>query len=145
MSTATALASPTGPTADERGPLRPICADDRADNGPTAEPALSGALAAACAAGSVALYRQRSTGSLRRVPYLAPDTDAREAAAWFALRRDDGAAVATIATEAGVSRVTVRRALAALDLAEAVEDGDLDDMYGEGVVAIVVAGDEDSE
>jgi hypothetical protein len=46
--------------------------------------------------------------------------------------------VGAIAAEAGASRLTVRRTLVVLDLAEAVEDGDLDDLYTDGVVAIVV-------
>jgi hypothetical protein len=93
----------------------------------------------------VHLYRQRGTGSFRRLPYLAPDTEAREVADWLALRREEGASVATIAAEAGCSRVRVRRTLVALDMAEAVEDGDLDELYEDGVVALVIAGDEDAQ
>ena len=144
-STATALADPTAPTTDERAAHAPICADDSPDVGLGADLSASGALAAACAAGSVALYRRRRTGTARRVPYLAPGTAAREVADWMADRREDGASVAALACEAGCSRVTVRRTLAALDLAYAVEDGDLDDLYGPDVVALVVAGDEDAE
>lgn len=108
--------------------------------------ASAGLLADACAAGRVALFRERDTGTLRRLPYLAPESEAREVAEWFAAAREDGASVATIAGEAGCSRATVRRALAALALTEEVEAGDLDEMYEDGVVAVVVSGsDEDDQ
>jgi len=139
-------AHPTA-TAPTGSAPAPTYADADPPVGPVAEhstPQPSTRLAAACAARTVALYRQRATGSLRRLPYLAPDTTAREVAEWFALRRDEGQRVAAIAAEAGVSRVTVRRTLVALDLAEAVEDGDLDDLYDEDTVALVLAGDEDA-
>lgn len=106
----------------------------------------SSGLAAACAAGTVALYRERGNGTLRRLPYLAPGSPAREVADWFAMRLEEGATVAVISTEAGVSRITVRRTLAALALTEAIEDGDHDDAYEPGVVALVLGGvDEDGD
>lgn len=144
--TSTALATPPPAHADEASAPEPTYADADAQVGPVpeaAEQSPSAGLAAACAAGTVGLYRQRGTGTLRRVPYLAPDSTAREVAEWFVLRRDEGQRVAAIAAEAGVSRVTVRRTLVALDLAEAIEDGDLDDLYDDDTLALVLAGDED--
>lgn len=146
-STATALLATTTATTPEGSAPAPTYADADALVGPvadTTEQNPSTGLAAACAAGTVALYRRRGTGSLRRVPYLAPETTAREIAEWFALRREEGLRVAAIASEAGCSRVTVRRTLVALDLAEALEDGDLDDLYAEDTVALVLAGDQDA-
>lgn len=105
----------------------------------------AGLLAEACSRGTVALFRQRGTGTLRRLPYLAPESEAREVADWFACRREDGASVASIAAEAGVSRATVRRALAALALTEEVEAGDLDDVYAPDVVAVVVGGNDEDD
>lgn len=145
MPTAPPLPRPHGPTSAGGTASAPICGPADAEGLPVPEASVSAGLAAACADGTVALYRQRGNGSLRRVPYLAPGHPAREVAEWFALRREAGASIATVAREANVSRVSVRRTLAALDLAEAVEDGDLDDLYDEGVTALVVAGDEDAE
>lgn len=131
--------APDAPQADAEPLVGP--APEGTDPQPSA-----GLLAEACAAGRVALFRQRGTGTLRRLPYLADGSEAREVAEWFAAAREDGASVATIAGEAGVSRATVRRALAALALTEEVEAGDLDDVYAPDVVAVVVGGsDEDDQ
>lgn len=144
-----------GPTAEHHAAPAPTASAPEptqtpatAPQAPAAEGAAdqgSAALLAAVASGAVALYRRRGTGTLRRLPYLAPGTPAREAANWYALRLDQGASVANIAGEAQVSRANVRRALAALDLAEAVEDGDLDDLYAEGTDALVFGADEDEQ
>lgn len=116
-----------------------------ASTAPAAEPApasgSTGLLRAAASAGTVRFYRQRANGSTRAIPYLAEGTEGREVAEWVAARTDDGASVATVAEETGLSRATVRRTLAALALTEEVEDGDLDDLYEDGVTEIVLAGD----
>lgn len=143
------LAPASSHTAEASAPDAPY-ADAEALVGPAPEGTdpqpSAGLLADACAAGRVALFRERGTGTLRRLPYLAPDSEAREVAEWCAAAREDGASVATIASESGVSRATVRRALAALALTEEVEAGDLDDVYAPDVVAVVVGGsDEDDQ
>jgi hypothetical protein len=101
-------------------------AAEQPEQAPTAEP---GVLAAAVAAGAVHLYRARRTGTLRRLTYLAPASEGREEAEWYALRLDEGATINQLAGEVGVRPLTVRRALWALDLTEALEAGDLDDLY----------------
>ncbi|MDQ1629448.1 MAG: hypothetical protein QOI54_3192 [Actinomycetota bacterium] len=108
-------------------------ADADAAQGPTADhspasPSTS-ALAAAVADGSVALYRVRVSGTLRRLTYLAEGTEAREVANWYAERLDEGATVKDVAAEAGVRPLAVRRSVWALELAEAIDDGDLDDLW----------------
>lgn len=114
------------PTVTDHEPVDADQADEQPPHAPGAE---SGVLAAAVAAGTVALYRVRRTGTLRRLAYLAPGTTARQEADWYAMRLDEGATIKDLAAEAGVRPLTVRRALWALDLAESVEDGDLDDLW----------------
>jgi hypothetical protein len=120
-------------TAPEHAPVDADLADADAPVAPEADttpasPSTS-ALADAVAAGTVTLYRLRGTGTLRHLAYLAPGTPDREVAQWFSHRLDTGATIPDLAAEAGVRPLTVRRALWSLDLAEAIEDGDLDDLY----------------
>jgi hypothetical protein len=119
-------------------PPTPVDADqadadaDQADvDSQLAPPAEPGLLAAALAAGAVSLYRVRRSGTLRHLTYLAPGSEAREVAEWYAYRLDEGVTIKGLAAEAGTRPLTVRRALWALDLAEAVEDGDLDGLCDE--------------
>ncbi len=102
-------------------------------------------LAAACAAGQVHLYRLRSTGTLRHLPFLAPETPARMHAEWFAMRVIEGQRVRQVAHDAGVSVATVRRHLSALALTESIEDNELDDLYEPDVEAIIMENEEDEE
>jgi hypothetical protein len=104
-------------------------------------------LQAAATKGTVHFYRVRANGSTRAVPYLKPDTSAREVAEWIANEVDEGKSVALVATEAGLSRATVRRALAAVELAEEVEEDneDLSALYEEGVDAIYLSATEDDD
>jgi hypothetical protein len=96
-------------------------------------------LSALCAAGAVRLYRVRATGTTRRVPYLAVDTDQRAVAEWLSDRIDmDGAPLADVAAEVGLSRPNARRLLAALELTEEIDAGDWDDLYEEGVTTLFV-------
>ena len=117
-------------------------APESAEGGTTTQP---GALAALCAAGSVRLFRQRASGSLRALPYLCPGTHARETAEYLADLVDDGASVAAAATATGLSRASVRRALANLSLAEDIEDGLHGDTAEPDLTALVFAGDADEE
>lgn len=100
-------------------------------------------LAAACEAGTVRLYRLRANGTRRAVPYLTGD--AREVAEYYAEQREAGQSVAAIATEAGTSRPTLRRALAALALTEEIEAGDHDDLFEDGVAELEFGGDDADE
>jgi hypothetical protein len=79
--------------------------------------------AAESAQADVAFYRQRKSGTLRRLPYLAPGTPERKAAEKVAAQVDKGTPVAVIAEASGRSLSTVRRLLAAVDLAREVESG----------------------
>ena len=110
--------------------------------GPVAQP---GALAALCAAGSVRLFRQRGTGTLRALPYLAPGTPTRETAEYLAELLEDGASVAQAAADTGLSKATVRRAKENLALAYDIEAGDYDDLVEDGLDAVILAGDADEE
>ena len=101
-------------------------------------------LTAAARTGTVKFYRQRANGSTRAVPYLKPDTEAREIAEWIANEVETGKSVAAVAAEVGLSRATVRRALAAVALAEEVEEDDtLADVYEDGVDAIYLSATDD--
>jgi hypothetical protein len=121
----TSTTNPAPVDADQADADAPVAPEAEAS---PASPSTS-ALAALLADGSVALYRVRGNGSLRRLTYLAFGTEGREVANWYAHRLDEGATIKEVATEAGVRPLTVRRALWALDLTEAIEDGDLDDLY----------------
>ncbi|MHA4950578.1 helix-turn-helix domain-containing protein [Micromonospora sp. SD19] len=99
-------------------------------------------LAAACAAGTVRLFRLRGTGTTRRLPWLTGE--ALEAAEWYRLRCDQGATVRQVAEQCETSKATVRRALATLALMDEITDGLHDDLYAEDVTEIVFgAGDGD--
>lgn len=132
-------AVPVLPTADAIG------LETDAEPTEPAAPSPTGvsALAAACAAGAVRLFKLRGTGTLRRLPYLTGA--AREHAEWFAYRLETGASVATIAAETGTSRATVRRNLAALALTEEIESGLHDDIWEDGLTEVVFGGYEDEE
>jgi hypothetical protein len=97
-------------------------------------------LAAACAAGTVALYRLRGTGTTRRLPWLTGA--ALETAEWYRLRVNQGATVRQVAEECLTSKPTVRRALNALALMEEITDGVHDDAYTEGVTEILFSGED---
>lgn len=100
-------------------------------------------LAAACEAGTVRLYRLRSTGTRRLIPYLTGE--AREVAEFLAHEVEVRRSVAIVAASAGMSRPTVRRALAALALVEEIEAGDHDDLFEDGVTEIEFGGDDSDE
>jgi hypothetical protein len=126
---------------------------DQAAVEPTYEPELPeggtstqpGALAALCAVGSVRLFRQRGTGTWRALPYLAPGTPTRETAEYLTDLMDDGASIAQVAADTGLSKATVRRAVENLALAYDIEDGDYDDLVEGGLDAIILAADADGE
>jgi hypothetical protein len=150
--TSTTVPTPAAPSADASAPI-PTQTPEPAPVHPVAEaatpepaPSAPGALAAACAAGTVALYRVRASGTLRHIPFLVDGTPARMEAEWYAWQiADEGQPVRVVATAAGVSVATLRRALTALALTEAIEDQELDDLYAPDVEAIFVEGTTDYE
>lgn len=135
---------PTPTTQPTANPPEPTPPRATSPDGDLATPALPGrALAALAADGQVAFYRLRADGTARRIDYLTGL--ARDGAEWFAYRIEEGDSVASVAAEAGVSRATVRRALAGLALVDEVEDGDLDDTYVVGATVIELAHDQAEE
>ena len=102
-------------------------------------PEPSTALLQAAMTGAVKFYRVRASGSLRAVPYLPEGTEAREVAEWIANEVDEGKSVAQVAFETGLSNATVRRAIACIELADDLYDGELSEMYEEGVDAIYLS------
>lgn len=116
----------TAPAGDVASPTAPVSA-----------------LAALAADGQVTFYRVRASGKVRRVAYLTGQ--ALEHAEWFAHRIEAGESVKAVAAEAGVSRASVRRALAGLALVEEVEAGELDEVYSPAVAAIYLTNDQAEE
>lgn len=92
-------------------------------------------LAAACAAGTVRLFRLRSSGTTRRIPWLTGD--ALETAEWYRLQLDEGLSVRQMAEDCATSKATVRRALTTLALMDEVTEGLHDDAWSEGVTEIM--------
>lgn len=107
------------------------------------EQAATSPLAAACAAGTVRLFRLRGTGTTRRLPWLTGE--ALEAAEWYRLRVDQGDSVRQVAEACETSKATVRRALATLALMDEITDGLHDDLYAEDVTEILFGADEDGD
>ena len=109
----------------------------------TEDTATTSPLAAACAAGKVRLYRQRSTGTTRLIQYLTGI--ARDEAEYYAYWVERGRSVADLAAEGLSSRASVRRKLAALALTEEIEAGDHDDLWEEGLAEVVFGGGDDAD
>lgn len=84
----------------------------------------------------VKFYRLRKSGTARRLPYLAPGTPERAEADTIAAQVASGTAVAQVATKAGVSGSTVRRMVAAVQLAQDVESGVYAKAINEGKVVL---------
>ncbi|MEV0153181.1 hypothetical protein AB0H57_05485 [Micromonospora sp. NPDC050686] len=100
-------------------------------------------LAAACAAGTVRLFRLRGTGTMRRLSWLAGE--ALETAEWYRLCVDQGATVRQVAEACETSKATVRRALNTLALMDEITDGLHDDLYAEDVAEIVFGAESDED
>jgi hypothetical protein len=147
-STATASATPSSAAPDLAG-TEPTQNAATAVVGPVADLALASApaghTAEAAAAGVVTFYRLRGNGSARHLPYLAPDSAEREVAEWFTEQYEAGASVSALARETGVSRATVRRALAAVELADDIELGYYDDLVTDDVDAVFLAADDSDD
>lgn len=84
----------------------------------------------------VQFYRLRKSGTMRRLPYLAPGTPERKDAEKAAAQVTKGKSVATLAEESGRSVSTIRRMVAAVQLAEEVETGKYDDQIKDGKVVL---------
>lgn len=133
-------AAPYGPEPLTEKPVAadPVQAEESTPPAPPTDEeddAAPSPLAAACEAGTVKLYRLRSTGTTRRLPWLTGD--ALEVAEWYRLRVDQGATVRQVAEERGTSKATVRRALTTLALMDEITDGLHDDLYAEDVTEIL--------
>ena len=139
----TSTTAHTPHVTDAVGP-EPSLAAQTAEGGPVAPPVALVALLTD-QAHPVRLYHQRASGSLRALPYLAIGSDARATAEYLADLVEDGASVAAAAIATGLSRASVRRALANLSLAEDIEDGLHDDTEEPDLTALVFAGDADEE
>ena len=96
----------------------------------------AGRKAGASVLADVAFYRQRKSGSLRRLPYLAPSAPERKAAEKVATQVAKGTSVADLVTSTGESTSTVRRMVAAVQLAREVEAGDFADQIKDGKVVL---------
>lgn len=134
--------TPTQPPVTEPADALPTQTPEEAEYVQAADlatPEASTALLQAAMTGAVKFYRVRKSGSLRAVPYLPEGTEAREVAEWIANEVDEGKSVAEVAFETGLSKATVRRAIACIELADDLYDGELSEMYEEGVDAIYLS------
>jgi len=134
--------STTQPANTEPADTLPAQTPEDAEVGPAADlvrPEASTALLQAAMTGAVKFYRVRANGSTRAVPYLPEGTEAREVAEWIANEVEEGKSVAVVADETGLSRATVRRAIVCIELADDLYDGELSEMYEEGVDAIYLS------
>lgn len=81
-------------------------------------------------------YRLRKVGTARRLPYFAPGSTERKEAEKVAAQIAKGKTVADLAVSTGKSTSSVRRMVAAVDLAHEVEAGDYADQIKDGKVAL---------
>jgi hypothetical protein len=134
--------TPTQPAGTEPADALPTQTAEDAEYVPAADqeiPEPLPALLQAAMTGAVKFYRVRASGSLRAVPYLPEGTEAREVADWIANEVEEGKSVAQVAFETGLSNATVRRAIACVELADDLHDGELSEIYEEGVDAIYLS------
>ena len=103
------------------------------------EPAAPKSLKEAAAAGVVRLFRQRKNGTLRSLPYLAPNSESRAEAETVAARREEGETIGTISEDLNLSTATVRRMLTNLLLAQAIEAGEYADKWTPGEKQVVIS------
>lgn len=127
--TATALAegTPTKPTQTAQKATK-APASAKAASKPADSPATLWA--------DVKFYRLRKVGTARRLPYLAPGTTERKDAEKVAAQIAKGKTVADLAATTGKSPSSVRRLVAAVELAHEVEAGDYADQIKDGKVIL---------
>lgn len=87
-------------------------------------------------------YTQRANGTERHLELAPVGSTRRETCEWVSERLFDGATVAQVARELHVSVPTVRRYLLALEITEAIEAGEYDDVWAEAN-GFAVAADQD--
>lgn len=134
--------TPAQPAVTEPADALPTQTAEDAEYVPAADqeiPEPLPALLQAAMTGAVRFYRVRANGSTRAVPYLPEGTEVREVAEWIANEVEEGKSVAQVAFETGLSNATVRRAIACIELADDLYDGELSEMYEEGVDAIYLS------
>lgn len=91
---------------------------------------------AASVLADVTFYRQRKAGTLRRLPYLAPGTPERKAAEKLVTQLDKGTSYADLVASTGKSTSSVRRMVAAVQLARDFEAGDYAAQVKDGKVVL---------
>lgn len=123
---ATALAAASAPEPTQKPKPAPGKASAKKASAKPAESVLA----------EVQFYRLRKSGTMRRLPYLAPSTPERKDAEKVAAQVAKGKSIATIAEETGRSLSTVRRMVAAVQLAEEVETGKYDEQVKDGKVVL---------
>lgn len=127
-------ATPTKATAAVVTPKKPTQTAQKATKATGTQKA--GPKAAASVLADVAFYRQRKSGTLRRLPYLAPGTPERKDAEKVAAQFDKGTSIAALAASTGKSGSSVRRMVAAVQLAREVEAGDYASQIKDGKVVL---------
>lgn len=85
---------------------------------------------------NVKFFRLRKVGTARRLPYLAPGTSERKEAEKVAALIAKGKSVIEIAEASDRSVSTVRRLVAAVQLAEEVESGAYDKAVKDGKIIL---------
>lgn len=82
-------------------------------------------------ANQLTAYTERANGTQRHLELCPLGSTRRDTAEWISERLDAGATVNQVARELHLSTPTVRRFLLALELTEAVEAGEYDDLWAE--------------
>jgi DNA invertase Pin-like site-specific DNA recombinase len=93
----------------------------------------------AASLGVVKLVRKRKNGTLRSLPYLAPDTTPRKDAEAVVARRAKGETISAIAEDLKTSIATVRRMETNLKLAQEIEAGEHVDKWTVGERQVVIS------
>jgi len=129
--------TPTTGKAATSAPKKPTQTAQRATKAPaSAKPASTPAGAAPQTWADVKFYRLRKVGTLRHLPYFAPGTTERKEAEKVAALIVKGKSVADVAASTGRSASSVRRMVAAVQLAHEVEAGDYADQIKDGKVVL---------
>lgn len=82
-------------------------------------------------AGQLTAYTERANGTTRHLELCPLGSTRRDTAEWISERLNDGASVALVARELHVSTPVIRRLIMALELTEAIEAGEYDEVWAE--------------
>lgn len=82
-------------------------------------------------ANQLTAYTQRANGTERHLELCPLGSTRRDTAEWISERMEDGLSVAQVARELHASTSVVRRFLLALELTEAIEAGEYDELWAE--------------